>query len=211
MTITYGLKRTNGLLTSSLDRNVNRKFSESMWLLNNNVARKSLTSMSISCFNLILAKREIVSVFYTTARSNDALLSTTIWTKLMLEYGLYSEIHKIRICTMGDSITAGHPVYWAETEIDFKPNSGTGNIQSQYQYWLQRRLSDDYEIINNGRGSDTTERMVNRFDRDILPLSPQYCIIQGGTNDITWAVTQNKGDKADRMRAKKWDWVLYKV
>jgi lysophospholipase L1-like esterase len=196
MTITYGLKRTNGLLTSSLDRNVNRKFSESMWLLNNNVARKSLTSMSISCFNLILAKREIVSVFYTTARSNDALLSTTIWTKLMLEYGLYSEIHKIRICTMGDSITAGHPVYWAETEIDFKPNSGTGNIQSQYQYWLQRRLSDDYEIINNGRGSDTTERMVNRFDRDILPLSPQYCIIQGGTNDITWAVTQNKGDKA---------------
>ena len=34
--------------------------------------------------------------------------------------------------------------------------------------------------------SDTTDRMLARFDRDVLANSPQYCIIQGGTNDLYW-------------------------
>ncbi|MDD4804553.1 MAG: GDSL-type esterase/lipase family protein, partial [Candidatus Pacebacteria bacterium] len=99
-----------------------------------------------------------------------------------------TEIHKIRVCTMGDSITAGHPGYWAE--------SGTGDPQSQYQYWLQRRLGDDFEVQNNGYGSDTTLRCLNRFDRDVVQRHPQYVIIQAGTNDIHWALAEAKDDQA---------------
>ena len=71
-----------------------------------------------------------------------------------------------------------HPGFWAET--------GTGDPQHCYEYWLDRRLKGQYEIINKGYGSDTTDRMLARFDRDVLSYSPQYCIIQGGTNDLYW-------------------------
>jgi lysophospholipase L1-like esterase len=170
------------------------RFSDSMGLKNNNMVSRSPDSIVIGNYNIIQTKRYITNIFFTLAQSSGAYVGYSIWTKILLEYNIYTEIHKIRIVTMGDSITAGHPNYWAENEVNYIPNSGTGNYLSQYQYWLQRRLSDDYEVINSGRGSDTTERMVNRFTKDVIELSPQYCIIQGGTNDITWAVTQNKGN-----------------
>lgn len=65
-----------------------------------------------------------------------------------------------------------------------KAETGTGDPQHCYEYWLDRRLKGQYEIINKGYGSDTTDRMLARFDRDVLANSPQYCIIQGGTNDM---------------------------
>ena len=49
--------------------------------------------------------------------------------------------------------------------------------------------------------------MLARFDRDVLSYSPQYCIIQGGTNDLYWAMAESMGDqealnmKLDVMKA----------
>lgn len=71
----------------------------------------------------------------------------------------------------------------------------TGNPKSQYQYWLNRRLGN-FEIINKGYGSDTTDRMLARFNRDVLGTFCHYCIIQGGTNDIYWSMAENNGDQA---------------
>lgn len=108
----------------------------------------------------------------------DYNIDNTIYTIIEKPYLIYTEVNMVRIVTFGDSITAGHPNFWAET--------GTGDIKSQYQYWLDRRLKGAYEILNKGYGSDTTDRMLARFNKDVLPYNAQYCIIQGGTNDLYW-------------------------
>lgn len=96
-----------------------------------------------------------------------------------------TEIHKIIISSIGDSIFAGHPAWWAEAG-DGTLLSGSGNPQSQFQYWLDRRINinDTYLILNKGKGSNTTTHLINRFDADVLADQPQYVIINGGTNDI---------------------------
>lgn len=76
-----------------------------------------------------------------------------------------------------------HPFYWAET--------GTGDITASYPYQLSRRLKNQYEVINSGYGSDTTDRCLARFNRDVLSYSPQYCLFQCGTNDLYWAMAES--------------------
>lgn len=71
-----------------------------------------------------------------------------------------------------------HPGFWAE--------SGTGIIEHQYEYWLNKRLNNQYDIINKGFGSDRTYNVLARMQKDVIDLHPQYCIIQAGTNDIYW-------------------------
>ena len=103
-------------------------------------------------------------------------------------YPVHTEINKVTIVCIGDSITSGHPGWWAET--------GTGDIRSQYEYWLDIRLKGQFTIINKGYGSDTTDDILARFDKDVLGYHAQYCIIQGGTNDLYWAMAEASGDKS---------------
>ena len=107
---------------------------------------------------------------------NITPLNTIIVTPDSNSYKIEMEINKTRIVCFGDSITAGHPGYWAE--------SGTGDIEHSYPYWLDRRLKFKYEVINKGYGSDRTYDLLNRIDKDVIALNPQYCLIQIGTNDI---------------------------
>ena len=95
-------------------------------------------------------------------------------------------IQKVTIVCIGDSITAGHPLYWAE--------SNTGVIEAQYPYWLSKRLNGQYNVINKGFGSDRTFNVLARFKKDVLDLNPQYCIIQAGTNDIYWGSAEAGDD-----------------
>lgn len=70
----------------------------------------------------------------------------------------------------------------------------TGDIESQYPYWLSKRLNNVYDVINKGFGSDRTYNVLARFKADVLDLNPQYCIIQAGTNDIYWGQAEADGD-----------------
>ena len=118
--------------------------------------------------------------------NKEALFESTIFTRNLVEQYIYTEINKVRIVTIGDSITSGHPGWWAET--------GTGDEKSQYQYWLNIRLKGQFEIINKGYGSDTTDDILARFDKDVLGYNAKYCLIQGGTNDLYWAMAEANGD-----------------
>ena len=75
-------------------------------------------------------------------------------------YQVYTEVNQVTIVCIGDSITSGHPGWWAET--------GTGDIRSQYEYWLDIRLKGQFNIINKGYGSDTTDDILARFNKDVL-------------------------------------------
>lgn len=134
----------------------------------------------LQCDNLM----QTISMYNCIDKLN---VGTTIITWSLIEYKINTEINKVRIMTLGDSITAGHPNFWAETM--------TGNEKSQYQYWLNRRLKGAYEIINKGYGSDTTDKMLARFNKDVLSYNAQYCIIQGGTNDLYWAMAEDNGNQ----------------
>ena len=123
-----------------------------------------------------------------TDASIETEIGTYIKTMYTLPHYIYTEINKVRIVTIGDSITAGHPGHWAETM--------TGDERSQYQYWLNIRLKGQFEIINKGYGSDTTDDILARFDKDVLGYNASYCIIQGGTNDLYWAMAEASGDKS---------------
>lgn len=131
---------------------------------------------------------DTVTTLSITDATINAEVGTYIKTRCTLPQYIYTEINKVRIVTIGDSITAGHPGHWAETM--------TGDERSQYQYWLNIRLKGQFEIINKGYGSDTTDDILARFDKDVLGYNASYCIIQGGTNDLYWAMAEASGDKS---------------
>ena len=122
-----------------------------------------------------------VMTFERTQETYD--MNFTVYTPSVASYPINLEISKVRIVCLGDSLTSGHPFYWAET--------GTGMIEASYPYQLSRRLKNQYEVINSGYGSDTTDRCLARFDRDVLRYQPQYCIFQCGTNDLYWAMAES--------------------
>lgn len=45
-----------------------------------------------------------------------------------------------------------------------------------------------FPVKNLGRSGDTSEMMVERFDRDVLPFKPQYLFILSGSNSIRGGV-----------------------
>lgn len=62
-----------------------------------------------------------------------------------------------------------------------------GDSISQQAYWvleLEKALGE--KVTNLGIGGDSAKMMALRFDRDVLPLKPEICIIFGGSNDIAW-------------------------
>ena len=45
------------------------------------------------------------------------------------------------------------------------------------------RFKMNIEIINKGMNGDILEGMLERFDRDVKPFTPNFVIVMGGTND----------------------------
>lgn len=130
------------------------------------------------------SRLETLNYYKTTKNTN---IEETIRTVSSTEYFIHEEINLVRIVCIGDSLTSGHPGYYAETN--------TGDPRHCYEYWLNRRLKGAYQIINKGYGSDTTDQILDRFDRDVLSSHPQYAIIQGGTNDLYWAQANSNGNQ----------------
>ncbi len=94
--------------------------------------------------------------------------------------GVYSDAGKfsvnpysrVAVATYGDSITHGGG------GVSYSP----ADWEYSYQYYL------DFPSVNLGRSGDTSETMVERFERDVLPFRPQYLIILGGTNSLRGGV-----------------------
>ena len=156
-------------------------FEENFW--GHNIGETYPISTTIK--GSFLSTYHLLEAFYNHV-STAYPIQTTVYYPTTTTYPLYSEFVKIAIACLGDSITAGHPNFWAETN--------TGEITSQYEYWLNRRLKDEFNVVNKGYGQEKTVDMLERFDRDILPLDPRYCIVLGGTNDYvkTYIVRCNR-------------------
>lgn len=84
------------------------------------------------------------------------------------------------VVALGDSITSGNPGFRSPAEI---PPDGQGNPESQYTYWLAKRMPG-WTFLNKGIGGEATREILARFESDVLANKPDIVIVMGGVNDL---------------------------
>src|SRR6185295_11529418 len=68
------------------------------------------------------------------------------------------------IVALGDSTTAGSPAFKSPIEA---PPDGSGNIESQYAYWLTAG-HPDWRVLNRGVDGERSDEIRARFARDVV-------------------------------------------
>ena len=86
----------------------------------------------------------------------------------------------IIIVALGDSTTAGTPAH--KSPIEAPPN-GSGNVESQYAYWLMQ-AHPDWQVLNRGVNGERSDQIRARFARDAAQPKPAAVIIVAGVNDV---------------------------
>src|SRR3954447_19521200 len=86
----------------------------------------------------------------------------------------------ITIVALGDSTTAGTPAF--KSAIEAPPN-GSGNIESQYAYWLMQ-AHPDWQVLNRGVNGERSDQIRARFARDVTQAKPAAVVIVAGVNDV---------------------------
>jgi lysophospholipase L1-like esterase len=81
---------------------------------------------------------------------------------------------------LGDSTTAGTPNFLSPLE---SPPHGSGDITSQYAYWLMRE-HPEWEVLNRGINGQRSDEIRERFERDVTAVSPRVVVILAGVNDV---------------------------
>ncbi|HWF86864.1 MAG TPA: GDSL-type esterase/lipase family protein [Vicinamibacterales bacterium] len=84
------------------------------------------------------------------------------------------------IVALGDSTTAGTPGYKSPIEA---PPHGSGNVESQYAYWLMQTHAD-WQLLNRGVNGERSDQIRARFAHDVLEAKPDAVVILAGVNDI---------------------------
>jgi lysophospholipase L1-like esterase len=86
----------------------------------------------------------------------------------------------ITIVALGDSTTAGTPAH--KSPIEAPPN-GSGNVESQYAYWLMQ-AHPDWQVLNRGVNGERSDQIRARFARDAAQAKPAVVVIIAGVNDV---------------------------
>jgi lysophospholipase L1-like esterase len=86
----------------------------------------------------------------------------------------------ITIVALGDSTTAGTPAF--KSPIEAPPN-GSGNVESQYSYWLMQ-AHPDWQVLNRGVNGERSDQIRARFARDAAQPRPAVVVIIAGVNDV---------------------------
>ena len=104
--------------------------------------------------------------------------------------------HPILIAALGDSITAGSPLWDPDPRVRAQAPDQL-NDQSQYEYWAQRRLGRNARFRNCGVFGERTDQIARRLEH--CARGAQVLIVQGGINDL--AQGRRARAAADRLRA----------
>lgn len=96
--------------------------------------------------------------------------------------GVWSEAGRFLVDPAGDgwySASFGDSIVHGGGSVSFSP----ADREYDFQYYLH------FPHVNLGRSGDTSETMLERFDRDVLPYQPKYLLILGGTNSLRGGVS----------------------
>ena len=83
------------------------------------------------------------------------------------------------IVALGDSTTAGTPGFKSPLEA---PPAGSGDVESQYAYWLMR-AHPEWRVLNHGVNGERSDQIRERFTR-VMGLAPDIVVVIAGVNDI---------------------------
>jgi lysophospholipase L1-like esterase len=87
---------------------------------------------------------------------------------------------RVRIVAMGDSTTAGTPAFKSPREA---PPNGSGEVTSQYAYWLMK-AHPGWEVLNHGVNGERSDQIRARFEEDVIAPKPGVVVIIAGVNDV---------------------------
>lgn len=136
---------------------------------------ENLHGFSPSVHRIYAAKTELTDLYDDAPRTG-----TYYWRvrgmdstgKSVGEWSLPQEIKNPvkhwKVAVYGDSISHGGG------HLSFGP----ADLAYSYESYL------DFPSINLSQSGDTSEAMVMRFEKDVLPFSPEYLLILGGTNSL---------------------------
>lgn len=136
---------------------------------------ENLHGFSPSVHRIYAAKTELTDLYDDASRTG-----TYYWrvrgmdstAKPVGEWSLPQEIKNPvkhwKVAVYGDSISHGGG------HLSFGP----ADLAYSYESYL------DFPSINLSQSGDTSEAMVMRFEKDVLPFSPEYLLILGGTNSL---------------------------
>lgn len=96
------------------------------------------------------------------------------------------------VAALGDSITAGSPLYDPDPAIRDQIGEGALNPMSQWEYWY-REANPRYRFKNCGIFGQRTDEIAQRLDD--CAEGAQVLVVQGGINDI--AQGRDVADAAD--------------
>jgi lysophospholipase L1-like esterase len=86
----------------------------------------------------------------------------------------------VTIIALGDSTTAGSPAFKSPIEA---PPDGSGNVESQYAYWLTKG-HPEWRVLNRGVDGERSDQIRARFARDVVNAQPDVVVILAGVNDV---------------------------
>lgn len=101
--------------------------------------------------------------FYRVRGITEAGTPISNWSN----YGTFTVTDRTPIAALGDSITHG---------------GGAITVPPSYTLYDWETYCS-VPVKNLGHSGDTTEEMLARFERDVLPFSPRVLLIMGGVND----------------------------
>ena len=97
----------------------------------------------------------------------------------------------VTIVALGDSTTAGTPGFKSSLEA---PPNGSGNVESQYAYWLMQTHAD-WRVLNRGINGERADQIHARFARDVAAAKPDLVIIIAGVNDVYQGRTPESAER----------------
>ena len=97
----------------------------------------------------------------------------------------------VTIVALGDSTTAGTPGFRSPIET---PPNGSGNVESQYAYWLMQTHAD-WRVLNRGINGERADQIHARFARDVDAAKPDLVIIIAGVNDVYQGRTAESAER----------------
>ncbi|MCA9395686.1 MAG: SGNH/GDSL hydrolase family protein [Candidatus Omnitrophica bacterium] len=113
-------------------------------------------------------------------QSAPAVLTAAIALNLGVVNLCAARSDTFRIIALGDSTTAGTPLYQSPSEF---PPYGRGDVKNQFVYWLQSKHRD-WEVLNAGVNAERIDQIALRLDKDIFSKKPDMVIVMAGVNDI---------------------------
>ena len=86
-------------------------------------------------------------------------------------------MRKLSIVCLGDSLTVGYQnPFLNPLTIEETPYTGV----------LKGKMGNRVKIYNKGVCGELTRDMLQRFEQDVISHQPDYVIILGGSNDLSW-------------------------